>query len=434
MATGDILIFHDVDHFPVDVDYNPPEGVDVWLPIKRVTYLDETLNELSMEKIPRGYRHFKHGVDDDFFGGVEVFTREAFLKINGFNSLYRGWGLEDADLRERVKHYNLNVQRGEGNFNALQHEDSNPGIQDQDFGRNVDLFSAWKEFLNAGVATQFQTTEIHDAYIHGVECKWVHATNFLTSQPGNIDFMSLDGVTSLYEDTPAIHRKIWTVFKSTVNEFAPLKQHRDWIVSNNWGYGNRALHWMWFLISRDLPINFSFLEIGVFKGQVMSLMSILNRYHKKHGMIYGITPLNNTGDKYSKHPDVNYEEHIQRIYQTFDLDASDMGIIEGLSNDPEIIATAVEYGPYDVVFIDGCHDYEVVVSDVINYCEMVKPNGLVVIDDASNYLDIPDGLIRMDWRGLEDVSNAVRDTIEKDERFTELFAVGHNRIWRRNAR
>ena len=64
-------------------------------------------------------------------------------------------------------------------------------------------------------------------------------------------------------------------------------------------------------------------------------------------MIYGITPLNNTGDKYSKHPDVNYEEHIQRIYQTFDLDASDMGIIEGLSNDPEIIATAVEYGPYE---------------------------------------------------------------------------------------
>ena len=28
-SRGDILIFHDVDHYPVDVDYDPPEGVDM---------------------------------------------------------------------------------------------------------------------------------------------------------------------------------------------------------------------------------------------------------------------------------------------------------------------------------------------------------------------------------------------------------------------
>ena len=108
-----------------------------------------------------------------------------------------------------------------------------------------------------------------------------------------------------------------------------------------------------------------------------------------------------------------------------------MGIIQGLSNDPEIIETAQEIGPFDVVYVDGCHDYEVVVSDIINYGEMLEPGGLLVIDDVNNYLKIPDGLIRMDWRGLEDVSNAARDTIEKDDNFIELFAVGHNRLWKK---
>ena len=243
--------------------------------------------------------------------------------------------------------------------------------------------------------------------------------------------MTMEGVTDFYADTPEKHIQIWNTFKTMVNDYAELKGHRDWVVQNDFGYGNRAFHWMWNLICKELPVDFKFLEIGVFKGQIVSLMSLLNAHHKKEGTIYGITPLTNAGDKYSKHPEVDYEEHIQRIYQNFRLDASDLEIIQGFSNDPDVIEIAQEIGPFDVVYVDGCHDYDVVVSDIMNYGELLKPGGLMVIDDVSNYLKIPDGLIRMDWRGLEDVSNAARDTIEKDENFTELFAVGHNRIWKK---
>ncbi|KKN07153.1 hypothetical protein LCGC14_1070130, partial [marine sediment metagenome] len=249
-----------------------------------------------------------------------------------------------------------------------------------------------------------------------------------------LPFVSLDGMTKYYQDTPEKHTAIWNTFKDMVNDHPELKGHRDWVINNDFGYGNRAFHWMWHIIARDLPMRFKFLEIGVFKGQVISLLSLLNKRHRKEGMVYGITPLSSAGDKYCpQHPDVDYEAHILRIYQQFNLDASDLGIIEGLSNDLDIIETAKELGPFDVVFVDGCHDYEVVVSDIINYGEMLRVGGLMVIDDVSNYLNIPDGLIRLDWRGLEDVSNAARDTIEKDERFTELFAVGHNRVWRKTA-
>lgn len=431
-AKGDIFVFHDVDHYPVNVDYELPEGVDVWLPIKRVTYVDSDLKELPIDEVPSGYRHFKDSVDDDFYGGVTVWRREAFFKVNGFSSLYRGWGLEDSDLGERAIHYGLTIQRGDGEFYALQHHNNDPGVGDADFARNQQLFERRNEFLSSGVNTQFQTVnQCHSCKASRTVDRWLKTTNFTTSPLEMVPLMTIDGVTQYYEDIPEKHVAIFTGFKRLVNEYPQLKNHRDWVRQNDFGYGERAFHWMWHLICKELLVDFKFLEIGVFKGQIISLISLLNAHHRKNGIIYGITPLTNAGDKYSKHPDIDYEGHIQRIYQQFGLDASDLGIIQGLSNDPDIIETAQELGPFDVVYIDGCHDYEVVVSDVVNYCEMVKLGGLVVIDDASNYLKIPDGLIRMNWRGLEDVSNAVRDTIEKDECFEHLFAVGHNRVWRK---
>lgn len=234
-----------------------------------------------------------------------------------------------------------------------------------------------------------------------------------------------------YIDLPEKHVFIWNTMKQLVNQTPFLKSHRDFVVQYGWGYGNRAFHWMWNILVQHAPDNFKFLEIGVFKGQTISLVSLLNKTYNKNGTIYGITPLSTSGDKYATHPDIDYEEAIMTIYGRFGLDGEDLQILQGYSNDEVIIEQTKQIGPFDLVYVDGCHDYDVVVSDLKHYGDMVKLNGYLVVDDASNTLNIPDNLIRLNWRGLPDVTKATNDVLLNNPNFKEVFAVGHNRIFKR---
>ncbi len=38
---------------------------------------------------------------DTLFGGVEMFTKQHFEKINGFSNVFWGWGAEDDNLYQR---------------------------------------------------------------------------------------------------------------------------------------------------------------------------------------------------------------------------------------------------------------------------------------------------------------------------------------------
>lgn len=431
-SSGDILVLHDVDYVPSKSVKYWKNDADVFRPVSKVNFILMDNTNRPEEDIPSGYRTFKDKIDDDFFGGVLSINRDAFFQINGYNSLYDGWGLEDADLRERINLHDLTVMNGDGIFSALPHADSFPGIGDENFKNNQVIFNEWMKHLGFGVNTTFCTsTENADkAKKYNID-KWIEVSRVVNSSDDLIPFMTINNICEYYKDDPLVHTKIWNSFKYLVNNFPMLKAHRDWVVQNNWGYGNRAFHWMWFLLIKEMPLDFKFLEIGVFKGQIISLVSMLNFFHSKNGKVFGITPLSKSGDKYATHPDINYYEAIQFIYSQFNLDGNDLSIIEGFSNNQNVINMAEKEGPFDLVYIDGSHDYEVVCSDIINYSKMIKKGGYLILDDASCNLNIPDGLIRLNWRGLPDVCRAVSDTIEKDINFDHCFAIGHNRIFQK---
>jgi len=243
--------------------------------------------------------------------------------------------------------------------------------------------------------------------------------------------MNLADWEAKYENSVSCHREIVDVFKRLTTSTDYLNAHRSLVEKEVYGFGERSFHWMWKLLVDTLPANFKFVEIGVYKGQVVSLIRLLCNQRAIDAEIYGITPLSSfAGDtmKFSKFPETDYRQHIVNLHNLFGLRFNpDEQLIVGDSTDPKIVGRARERAPFDVVYIDGCHEYDYVVRDIANYSGMVKPGGYLVIDDSSNFLQMPPGY----FTGIEDVSRAVADTLERDSQWKQVIAVMHNRVFRK---
>jgi glycosyltransferase involved in cell wall biosynthesis len=154
-AKGDVLVFHDVDHFPYQqLDYGL-QGIvgdfDASYPVRQVTYIDESFLEKPDDEIPIGYRDHKNTVGNHS-GGVVIIKKDAFAKVKGFNPLYQSWGYESDDFRERMTLAGVKVKRPyTGMFLALPHEDNCPKPTDPNFEllkRNELIYSHWQELAN----------------------------------------------------------------------------------------------------------------------------------------------------------------------------------------------------------------------------------------------------------------------------------------------
>jgi len=203
-----------------------------------------------------------------------------------------------------------------------------------------------------------------------------------------------------------------------------LRDHRNWIERHGYGFGDRAFHYVWKMLVDEMTSDFRFLEIGVFRGQVLSLISLLASASGKRASVHGVTPLNNRGDYCCTYPESDYLQDIKTNYDAFNL-PNDYQLICGNSDDPNVISSALSRY-YSIVYIDGGHDYTTVASDIKSYGSVVPSNGYLVMDDSSNFLNIGKC-----WAGIKQVSEAVRDVLEADRNFKHIFACGHLRVFRR---
>lgn len=259
----------------------------------------------------------------------------------------------------------------------------------------------------------------------------------------SLEFLQL---LSTYKNDPTLHQSIWERFYRGTDSILWMKEHRDFIEKNGFGYGDRPFHYEWKLLVEQMPATFSFLEIGVFKGQVLSLVQLLSDKLLRQPTIVGVTPLTGDGDHYFTHPELDYLKAIKTLYKKFNLDFGNTSIIKGFSQAEKVVKKVNTKGPFDMVFIDGSHDYEIVVADIHNYSKLVKVGGFLIIDDASYSLDMPqyaytpalswfDALREKNkikvFVGFEDVANAIHATLDRNPQFCHLFACGHNRVWMR---
>ena len=43
----------------------------------------------------------------DFFGGITIFTREQYKRVNGYGTNFWGWGREDDNMRYRLLQHGM---------------------------------------------------------------------------------------------------------------------------------------------------------------------------------------------------------------------------------------------------------------------------------------------------------------------------------------
>jgi hypothetical protein len=214
-------------------------------------------------------------------------------------------------------------------------------------------------------------------------------------------------------------------YTAKVNADPFLKSYRDWIEANAFGFGERCFLWMWKRIIDEMPEDFTFLEIGVFRGQILAIVEYLAINSGKYVERCGITPL----DSSDGHWESDYLSDIMQLHEQFKIHEHFV-LLKGSSTEPRIIELARSKPELNILYIDGGHAYDVVRSDIEHYAPLVKPGGYLVIDDCNNRLDMPDGY----FRGIESVSKAVDEVFPpftQNEDWEYIGSVVHNRILRR---
>lgn len=132
----DYFAFHDVDMLPTDSDY---------------TYVDEPTH-LATEVEQFEFRLPYEG----YFGGVTIFDKESFKKINGYANEYWGWGAEDDDVLLRCAILDVSTSRKSCRYKSLDHTRNIEGVPYQ---KNLNKFFDFRNnpvietIMNDGLST-----------------------------------------------------------------------------------------------------------------------------------------------------------------------------------------------------------------------------------------------------------------------------------------
>jgi hypothetical protein len=222
------------------------------------------------------------------------------------------------------------------------------------------------------------------------------------------------------KDPDAYYRRAFQDFHRTIPE--ELRAHRAYYGIDRRGFGEDAFHTMWWrLIRRFKPENF--LEIGVYRGQVVSLVALLARIEGINCDVTGISPFSSAGDSVSQYrSDLDYRLDTLKHFKHFSL--PEPTLVNAYSTDSEALAV-IASRQWDMIYIDGNHDYDIVVKDWEACSKAVKPGGIIILDDSGlSTAYQPPAFATGGHPGPSRLASEIAPGY-----FKEILQVGHNRVF-----
>jgi hypothetical protein len=255
---------------------------------------------------------------------------------------------------------------------------------------------------------------------------------------------TLSDFVAAWKDEANSHLAMNDAFVKATEADEDLNAHRKWCTSNFWGFGENSFSFFWKIIVDAMPKDFSFLEVGVHRGQITSLIGMLAKRTNRFCQVVGLSTydgrelglegktdfLADTWRSWNKWVENDVAAPIpttatgrfERAFHTITAD----------STTKEAARAAKELAPYDVCYIDGSHEEKAVRWDIENYGAMVRPGGYLVMDDACCNLKMPGHTL---FPGIQSVSKAVDSMLPPftaNEDWTHLGSLVHLRLFRRN--
>jgi predicted O-methyltransferase YrrM len=139
--------------------------------------------------------------------------------------------------------------------------------------------------------------------------------------------------------------------------------------------------------------------------------------------IHGISPFTSSGDEVSSYlANLNYLDDVKMNFEYFDLNLPILNV--GYSSDQEMVEV-IQSRKWDLIYIDGNHDYEVAKQDFETCSKNLNSGGFIVLDDSSLYTDFkPPVYSTAGHPGPSRVASEINLEI-----YQEFLSVGHNRVF-----
>jgi len=178
---------------------------------------------------------------------------------------------------------------------------------------------------------------------------------------------------------------VYRYFESQFRFRSPywLWRHNHYFKLGSRGFGEPAFHSAWYAVLKHYRPR-RLLEIGVYRGQVLSLWSLIGKQLDFPVEVTGLSPFENIGDEVSSYKNLDFVADIESHYEYFGLPDP---LLVKMSSTSECAKSIIEHGKWDLVYIDGSHNLPDVISDYESALTGLSDSGVLVLDDSSLYLD-----------------------------------------------